>query len=496
MNIHLHGRALLTNSRWNKGSAFTKEERALFKLEGLLPPHVSTIEEQLQRRYMTFCSQPNDISKYLFLMDLQEKNEVLFYRLVSEHIEEMLPFVYTPTVGEASLDTNLLLYHQNRGVYITPEDPIEQLLRNIEKPEVDIMVVTDGERVLGLGDVGIGGMVIPIGKSALYTLFGGIRPERLLPVFLDVGTNNAELLSNPFYVGLRKPRIRGPMYDQFIDRFVHAVKAVYPNALIQLEDFAKEHAEPILQKYREVHRSFNDDIQGTATVVLAGLLSATRIKKTILAEERIAIFGAGSAGLGIAHLIVDYLVYAGVSREEAYNTVYLVDKEGLINDGPFAKTPRLATLEEVVAFAKITVLIGTSAQAGAFTESIVKKMATDRPIIFPLSNPNTKAEADPSHLYLWTHGKAIVATGSPFPNTPQCNNVYIFPAIGLAGLHRKTIPQELFLRAAELLSQKSKGLFPELCHLKSVTKELAEELSGREISLWHPDYERYDCKVS
>lgn len=512
MKIALKGKSLLFDPRWNKGTAFTKEERERFVLTGLLPPHISSMEEQLKRRYENFLKKETPLAKYEFLVNLQNRNEVLFYRFVLEHVTEMLPYVYTPTVGDASLDFSMQ-YHQSRGVFISYEkkDDIEKILKNSGKPEVDVIVVTDGERILGLGDVGIGGMVIPIGKASLYTLFGGVRPERILPVFLDVGTNNESLLNDPYYIGSRKHRVTGEEYDKFIDRFVKSVRKVYPKALLQWEDFSKEHAQLLLDRYRKETASFNDDIQGTAAVVLAGLISAAKMKEHDIKDERIAIFGAGSAGLGIANLIIDYLVYQGVSKEEAYSNIYLIDKEGLIHDGPFGKTPKLKTLEEVVAFAKITTLIGASAQAKVFTEKIVLEMtkATDQPIIFPLSNPNSKAEADPADLYKWTHGKAIVATGSPFPNTPQCNNVCIFPAFGLVAstTYLKELPNELFIVAAVALSQTAKDkLFPDFSNLRESTKFIAGELLKKIVEMkldlttpqsinekmWYPNYEIYD----
>lgn len=388
---------------------------------------------------------------------------------------------------------------------------MEKILRQTKSNDNDIIVVTDGERILGLGDVGIGGMAIPIGKSALYTLFGGIRPERMLPVFLDVGTNNEALLKDPLYIGYRKNRIRGPAYDNFVDAFVKSIKSVYPRALLQWEDFAKEHAQLLLERYEKILPSFNDDIQGTAAVVLAGLISATKLKGSTLQEEKIAIFGAGSAGLGIAHLIVDYLIYLGLSHERAYQNIYLVDREGLENSGPFGKAVTLKTLEEVISFARITILIGTSAQPKAFTESIIKKMVqtTDRPIVFPLSNPNSKAEADPADIYRWTDGKALVATGSPFPGTPQCNNVYIFPAIGLVAscVRLKEIPNAFFLVAAEALSKISGNqLFPRFFQLRKATQFIAQTVmqyaleknltlstpQDIEESMWYPDYESYE----
>ncbi len=512
MEISLKGRALLFDPRWNKGTAFSKAEREKFGLSGLLPPHISTISEQLERRYTNFTGKKTPLEKYEFLVNLQNRNEVLFYRLVLEHVQEMLPYVYTPTVGDASLDFSMQ-YHQSRGVYISYEkkDDIEKILKNSGKPDVDVIVVTDGERILGLGDVGIGGMVIPIGKASLYTLFGGVRPERILPVFLDVGTNNEKLLKDPYYIGSRKARVTGVEYDKFIDRFVKSVRKVHPRALLQWEDFSKDHAELLLTRYREETASFNDDIQGTAAVVLAGLISATKAKGSSLKNETIAIFGAGSAGLGIANLIVDYLVHLGESREIAYNNIYLIDKNGLVHDGPFGKAPDLKTLEEVVSFVKITTLIGTSAQPRVFTETIVQEMlkATPQPIIFPLSNPNSKAEADPADLYKWTHGKVIVATGSPYPNTPQCNNVCIFPAFGLLAsvTYLKHLPNQLFITAAIALSETAAPgkLFPEFSKLRDSTKHIAKTLLKKvceldlnltepleiDSKMWFPDYEEY-----
>ncbi len=512
MKIDLKGKALLFDPRWNKGTAFTKKEREQFGLMGLLPPHISSIEEQIKRRYENFKQKPTPLAKYEFLVNLQNRNEVLFYRLVLEHVEEMLPYVYTPTVGDASLDFSIM-FHESRGVFISYEkkDDIELILKNSGKPEVDVIVVTDGERILGLGDVGIGGMVIPIGKASLYTLFGGVRPERILPVFLDVGTNNEFLLKDPHYIGSRKQRVVGAEYDKFIDRFVKSVRKVYPKAMLQWEDFSKEHAQALLDRYQKETASFNDDIQGTAAVVLSGLISATKMKKTKLQDEKIAIFGAGSAGLGIANLIVDYLVYQGIPKEKGYANIYLIDKEGLINNGPFGKAAKLKTLEEVVSFFQITTLIGTSAQSRVFTENIVMSMlkSTENPIIFPLSNPNSKSEADPKDLYKWTHGKAIVATGSPFPNTPQCNNVCIFPAFGLlaSATYLKCLPNELFLIAAESLSKMAGDkLFPEFTKLRESTKFIAGELLKKVIELkldltepksinekmWFPAYEVYE----
>jgi malate dehydrogenase (oxaloacetate-decarboxylating) len=511
MKISLRGKALLFDPRWNKGTAFSADERAKFGLSGLLPPHVSTIEEQIRRRYENFLKKSEPIDKYEFLIHLQNRNEVLFYRLVLEHVNEMLPYVYTPTVGDASLGFSVQ-YHESRGVFISisDENKIQDLLKNAGKEDVDVVVVTDGERILGLGDVGIGGMVIPIGKSSLYTLFGGVRPERILAVFLDVGTNNENLLKDPNYIGYREHRVTGNTYDLFIDKFIQGVKNVFPNAILQWEDFSKEHATALLERYQSQLPSFNDDIQGTASVVLAGLISAMRQKEKKLGDEKIAIFGAGSAGLGIANLIVDYLYYKGVSKETAFSNIYLIDKEGLVHEGLFGKPQKLKTLIDVINFAKITTLIGTSAQPSVFNEAVVKAMLafTDQPVIFPLSNPNSKSEGDPKEIYQWTKGKAIIATGSPYPNTPQCNNVYIFPSFGLLAsvVRLKEIPNKLFIIAAEALSDFSNGkLFPEFKDLRKVTKMITEKLLNYVIQnqlnetepkilsekMWFPEYENY-----
>lgn len=507
--VSLRGKELLRNPLLNKGTAFTEEEREMFQLKGLLPHGISSMHEQLKRRYINFKQKTSHIGRYRCLMDLQNRNETLFYRFCLEHIEEMLPYVYTPTVGDAALAFSND-FHTSRGLFISPEDDnIEEILRNCGQPDIDVIVVTDGSRILGLGDVGVGGIVIPIGKLALYTLFGGVNPERTLPIFLDVGTNNKELRRDPLYVGKRNGRIKGDDYIHFIDRFVQAVKNVYPKVMLQWEDFEKEHAYTLLERYRDEICSFNDDIEGTATVTLAGLLSALKLKGETFLEQKIVIYGAGSAGLGIANLIVDYLTYHKIPRERAYSLIYLIDRNGLVHENshtlreelkPFAKTPDECDewkdregnipLERLMNHLPTTILIGVSTDAGAFTKSIVKKMLanTSRPVIFPLSNPNSKSEAKPADLIKWTKGRAIVATGSPYEpvkyrreihQTYQCNNVYVFPAFGLASatVPFKKIDQTMFIAAAEILSEHSlPNLFPTFKQLREVSILMAKKI--------------------
>lgn len=542
LKIPYKGRDVLRNPLLNKGTAFTLAEREALELTGLLPSHVSNIDEQLIRRYENFSAKHSRVAKYEFLSNLQNRNEILFYRFILEHITEMLPYVYTPTVGDVSLLYSLQ-YNQSRGLFISYEmqDRIEEILQGYEKKDIEVIVVTDGGRILGLGDVGIGGMVIPIGKAALYTIFGGIHPAKCLPIMLDVGTDNEDLLADPLYLGIKQRRIRGEEYDRFIDKFVKAVKKVYPHVLLQWEDFPREQAYTLLERYQHKICSFNDDIQGTAAVTLAGILAAVRKKKSTLFGEKIAIFGAGSAGIGIANIIVDYMQLIGHTHEEAIRCIYMLDRRGLIHDSLPEITPEqqkfarpskevefwqteneMIPLSEVIEEAKITVLIGVSTHKGAFDKKVIKKMLknTPMPIVFPLSNPNSKAEAEPADLYKWTKGSIIVATGSPFPpveykkithHIPQCNNVYIFPAIGLAAaaLSIKTITGKLFITAAEALSRASLPfLFPPISRLREVIREIAIEVGEAAIedglaapapveeridqNMWFPTYPEYE----
>lgn len=518
MKTDLKGRELLRSPLYNRGTAFDLKDREIFQLQGLLPHHVSTIEEQVERRYKNFSGKSSPIEKYQFLSALQDRNEVLFYRLVYEHMQEMMPFVYTPTVGEASLDYSLH-YNQSRGLYISYDHRhnLDDLFASINGEEIDIIVVTDGGRILGLGDQGVGGMTIPIGKLTLYTLFGGISPYRVLPILLDVGTNNSALLQDPLYLGVRHQRIDGDEYYEFLDTFVHTIKKTCPNALLQWEDFPGKHAHTIYKRYQDVLCSFNDDIQGTATVALAAILSAVKTAKRDIHDEKICILGGGAAGTGIASIIASFFQSEGLDPQLAYDHIYLVDLEGLIKPGfsrltpqlePFAKNERhlqswkvrnsdRITLEEVIKNAKITTLIGVSTKGGAFNKSITKALMnnTDAPIIFPLSNPTALSEGDPKNLLKWTRGKAIIATGSPFPPVwcngkrrviTQCNNVMVFPALGLAAtaVRMKYIHTESFLIAAKTLSQYSPSihdinqpLFPEFTDLRDVTKKIAVQIA-------------------
>ncbi len=547
--ITSQGVELLWDPHLNKGTAFTLEEREDFHLTGLLPSHVSSIEEQLERRYRNFSEKKSDIEKYVFLSDLQNRNATLFYRLVLKHVEEMLPYIYTPTVGAISIDYSVQ-YQQSHGLFLSIDmkDEIEAILHRTKREDIEVIVVTDGGRILGLGDVGIGGMAIPVGKLALYSLFGGIPPSKTLPVFLDVGTDNENLLRDPLYLGRKTRRVSGREYDEFVDIFVQTIKKIYPKALLQWEDFAKEHAQPLLDRYQHTLLSFNDDIQGTAASTLAGILSATKKKHSRLDREKILIYGAGSAGMGIARIIKSYLEHLGLTEEEALDRIYLFDLLGLLHDEQTHLSPEqllfakkghiikewkkkkgIINLYETIKKAHITTLIGVSAHKGAFDKKAVRLLLknTSHPIIFPLSNPNEKSEAHPHDLLKWSKGGALVATGSPFPpfihkkikkQIPQCNNVYIFPAFGLAaasGFLAK-ITEKMFLAAAEELSERANhNLFPPLEELRETTKFLAEKIllvakeegcvHGKLPStlepflnslMWYPDYPKYEPKES
>lgn len=541
---------LLTTPLYNKGTAFTKEERDSFGLHGLLPFHVSTIEEQVQRRYENFKEKGSDLAKYIFLSSLQDRNEILFYRLVSEHVSEMVPLIYTPTVGDVSLHFSAL-YRQQRGLHLSYplKDKLGEMVASWPH-EPDVIVVTDGERILGLGDVGIGGMAIPQGKLALYTLFGGIHPGRVLPVMLDVGTNNKTLLDDPLYLGWRHPRVTGEDYYSFIDVFIKTIQGRFPKVLLQWEDFARPNAKPLLEKYRDKICSFNDDIQGTAAVALAAIMGAVKLAKGKLKDQKIALLGGGSAGLGIAELIVQAMKLEGCSDATARENFYIVDIDGLIHTQHpriFPEQKKFAQdfntlkhwqvkesgkyfLLDVIKNAQPTVLIGVSTQPNTFTEDIVRTMSSyvDRPIIFPLSNPTSRSEAKPKDLIQWTNGKAIIATGSPFPSVEfqgkqfqiaQCNNVYIFPGVGLGVIACKSpkVTEKMFIRAAQVLSEHAPmlknpmgAIFPALEDLRGVGRSIAiavanvaeeegliPKSSQKEIEdrvdkqMWRPEYPTY-----
>jgi malate dehydrogenase (oxaloacetate-decarboxylating) len=504
------GREVLENPLLNKGSAFSEGERRSLGLLGLLPPHVSTPDEQLARAYENFQRKTSDLERYVFLASLQDRNETLFYMLLQRHLTEMMPIVYTPTVGEGCRSYSHI-YRRPRGLFISyPQlQEIDAILANAPVVDPDVIVVTDGERILGLGDLGVGGMGIPVGKLTLYTVCAGIHPATTLPILLDVGTNNEELLRDPLYLGWRHARVTGDGYDAFIDAFVQAIKRRFPRVLLQWEDFSKGNAARLLARYRDELCTFNDDIQGTGAVTLAGLLVATRQRAERLAEQRVVILGAGSSAIGISDQIAAAMKAEGTSDAQARSRIWLVDSHGLVHDGrpsleaskaPYARAAHELVswnaagpvgLEEVVWRVQPTVLIGTSAHAGAFTERIVRTMASavERPIIFPLSNPTSRSEATPQDLLAWTDGRAIVATGSPFPaarhdgrtiRIGQCNNAFIFPGVGLgvvAGGARR-ITNQMFVAAARALARWSPAstwdaLYPPLEAVRAVSRGVA-----------------------
>ena len=512
---NLRGRALLETPSLNKGTAFTLLERQALGLDGLLPPVVESIEEQSSRAYKAYLRKPDDLERHIYLRQLQDTNEVLFYRLLLDHIEEMLPIVYTPVVAEACQEFSHI-YRRPRGLIISYplREHIESLLRNRPNKDVSVIVVTDGERILGIGDQGVGGLGIPIGKLSLYTLIGGVPPAQTLPIILDVGTNNEQRLADPEYLGWRHERITGDEYYDFVDRFVQAVKKELPDTLLQWEDFSKAHARPILDRYRDQLVTFNDDIQGTAAVTAGAIFSAVRVSRKRLRDQQVVMLGAGSAGIGVADSLREAMVADGLSEQEARSHFWLVNSGGLLHsERPdlteeqrrYAQPAELLagfprTLEngriglgDVVGKIDATILIGLSTIPGAFTESIVREMARkcERPIILPLSNPTSKSEAVPEDLLLWTDGRALIATGSPFPEVSykgrkvrisQCNNVFIFPAVGLAvsATRARRVTDGMFLAAARALAGYSPDLsdptapvLPPLTGLRGAAVEIA-----------------------
>lgn len=516
--ISITGQRLLDDPLLNKSSAFPEEERRELGLMGLLPLHISTIKEQLARAYENYQRKDSDIERYIFLNALQDRNETLFYRLLQEHVTEMMPIIYTPTVGEGCRQYSHV-FRRPRGLYISYpyRDEIPALLNNALAQKAEVIVVTDGERILGLGDLGVGGMGIPVGKLSLYTLCAGIHPATTLPILLDVGTDNKELLNDPLYLGWRHERVRGKAYDDFIEAFVTGVKQSFPHVLLQWEDFSKHNAPRILERYRDQLCTFNDDIQGTGAVTAAGLLAATRLMHTKLSEQRVVILGAGASAIGICDQIVAAMKVEGATETEARAQLWLVDSQGLVHTGrtkvdPFKQKyaqpieralhwklddpPNLA-FGDVVRNVQPTILIGSSAQPGAFTEEIVREMAkhVERPVIFPLSNPTSKSEATPIDLFRWTNGRAVIATGSPFPpiitdrgpiRIGQCNNSFIFPGLGLgviaSGARRVT--DAMFAAAARVLSEfspllhdPSAPLYPPLEQVREISIKVALEVA-------------------
>jgi malate dehydrogenase (oxaloacetate-decarboxylating) len=545
------GYELLTDPLLNKGTAFTQDERDAFDLNGLLPPSVGTLNGQVGRRMRALKEFATDLERYAFLRELQDTNETLFYALLESDLEGMMPLVYTPTVG-LGCEHFSRVFRKPRGLFLSPPhvSRLDQILANHRFDAVEAICVTDGERILGLGDQGAGGMGIPIGKLALYTACGGIDPRTTLPIMLDVGTDNQERLADPLYVGWRSERIRGRAYDDFIEAFVSAVDRRWPHVLLQWEDFARSNATRLLTRYRDRLCTFNDDIQGTAAVATGALLAAINVTGLPFSQQRIAVFGAGSAGTGIAGFLMRAMVHAGLAPEDAARRFYLVDKDGLLVEGmnnieafqrPFLQPANIAdnwtreqpgrtSLLDVAMNAGITALIGVSGQPGAFDRHIVSAMAarTPRPVIFPLSNPTSRAEAKPQDVIDWTGGKAIVGTGSPFPivrhggiekTVDQTNNSYIFPgvALGSIAVQARRISDEMLMVAARTLADLSPArhdptanLLPSVADLRAISFQVAlavaaqardeglcPKLSAAEIEalvrrkMWKPAYLPY-----
>jgi len=552
VRTRLSGLDLIRNPLLNKGTAFTDAERTAFALHGLLPPHVGTLDEQVARRLKALRAQTSAFQQYSFLRDLQDSNETLFYALLTRNIEEIMPLVYTPTVGEGCQRFSEI-WRKPRGLFLSYPNRhrIREILAHPRYDQVRVIVVSDGERILGLGDQGAGGMGIPIGKLALYTACGGIHPESTLPVLLDVGTDNAERRANPLYIGWNHERVRGAAYDDFVETFVEAVRERWPFVLLQWEDFAGSNAAPLLERYRDRLCTFNDDIQGTAAVAAGTLLAAISVTGIPLSAQRIALLGAGSAGGGIASLLTAAMVEAGLSEAEARSRSYAVGLNGLIlEDTPDLSgsqrrlaLPRAAVagwklrdanaigMLDVIENARPTALIGVTGQPGVFTEEIVRAMAqaAERPIIFPLSNPTSRSEADPADIMRWTEGRALIGTGSPFPPVErngrlvpvdQCNNSYIFPGVGLGVLavHARRVTDAMFMAAAKALAELSPvhrdregRLLPPLPSIRAVSVAVAtavakqackdglaekydEDTLGARIqaSVWEPVYRAYE----
>ena len=550
--ISYAGPSLLETPLLNKGSAFSGRERLNFNLIGLLPPRYENIEEQVKRAYMQYKSFDQPINKHIYLRAVQDNNETLFYRLLNEHLVEMLPIIYTPTVGEACEHFSDI-YRSARGIIASYEERqfMDEILRSVTKDRIKVIVVTDGERVLGLGDQGVGGMGIAIGKLSIYTSCGGISPAYTLPVALDVGTNNKTLLDDPYYMGTRHPRIEKAKYDAFVDDFINAAQKRWPGVLIQFEDFAQPNAMPILQRHRENVCCFNDDIQGTAAVTLGTLLSACRKKGEALRDQKVVFVGSGSAGCGIAELIINAMVIEGLTGAQARARVFMVDRFGLLTQGmtdlldfqerlaqsssavkewKLTSDSDYANLMDVISNTEASILIGVSGKPGLFTEEVIRQMLAGcpRPIILPLSNPSQHVEAHPQDVVAWTDGKAIVATGSPFEEVEhngeafeisQCNNSYVFPGVGLGVISCKArlVSDEMLMVASTTLAELSPGqedqssaVLPPLTALPQISRKIAfavaktaiaqdlaremtddELLASIERNFWTPVYREY-----
>ncbi|MBF8222656.1 NAD-dependent malic enzyme [Halomonas sp. 328] len=537
------GPSLLEMPLLNKGSAFTLQERIAFNLVGLLPQNVESIEEQAERAYRQYQQCQTNLDRHIYLRAIQDDNETLFFRLLEEHLEEMLPIIYTPTVGEACEEFSNI-YRNHRGLFISYPDRahMDDILRSATKDNVKVIVVTDGERILGLGDQGIGGMGIPIGKLSLYTACGGISPAYTLPITLDVGTNNQQLLDDPMYMGWRHPRVSQAEYDAFIADFMAAVKRRWPKVLLQFEDFAQTNAMPLLERYRDELCCFNDDIQGTAAVCVGTLLAACKAKGEKVSEQRVAFVGAGSAGCGIAEQIILAMQAEGLAEAEARARIFMVDRHGLLtrdmqelhdfqarlahDAGDFADTSLLGVIRQ----ARPTVLIGVSGQRGLFTREAIEALhaGCPRPLVMPLSNPTSKVEATPEEVLTWTKGQALVATGSPFAPVEldgqsypiaQCNNAYIFPGIGLgviaAGATRVTdgmlmAASNALAKTAPMVREGEGALLPALSEIREVSLAIAFDVAKQaqaegvalrsddetlraaiEANFWYPRYRDY-----
>jgi malate dehydrogenase (oxaloacetate-decarboxylating)(NADP+) len=544
MNTYRHGKCgvdLLHDPLLNKGTAFTDYERTVLGLRGLLPPRILTQSDQITRVLESFRRKNSDLEKYIYLVSLQERNEALFYRLVTAHLEETMPIIYTPTVGQACQRWGHI-FRRPRGLYITADDRgrIVQLLRNWPHADVRMIVVTDGERILGLGDLGANGMGIPVGKLSLYTACAGVHPAQCLPIMLDVGTNNRELLADPLYIGTPKARLRGEAYDDLVEELVQSLHQMYPRACLQFEDFGNANAFALLQRYRDRICCFNDDIQGTASVTLAGLLSASRLASVPLKDMRILFYGAGEAGIGIGDLVVDALKAEGVGEEEARRQCWFVDSKGLVVRGrtdlvehkrrfAHAHAPQ-QDLTAIIEDLRPHALVGVSGSAAAFTEPVIRAMGriNQRPIVFALSNPTSKAECTAEQAYGWTEGRAIFASGSPFApvtlegrtHVPgQGNNAYIFPGVGLGVIASQAthVTDEMFLVAASTLAGlveptdlEQGRIYPELGRIREVSaaigaavaelayrRGLSREIRPSDVGqrvrehMYEPDYEEY-----
>jgi malate dehydrogenase (oxaloacetate-decarboxylating) len=551
IETRLFGYELLNDPLLNKGTAFSDEERDAFELHGLLPPNVATLGEQVDRRMQAFRQLQNDLARYTFLRGLQDSNEVLFYAVLAGDLAEMLPVVYTPAVGLGCQEFSHT-FRKPRGLFLSVPHMarIKRILANSRFDNVEAIVVTDGERILGLGDQGAGGMGIPIGKLALYTACGGLHPATTLPIMLDVGTNNAERLADPLYIGWRHERVRGAAYDDFIAAFVSMVIERWPHVLLQWEDFARNNATRLLQRYRDRLCTFNDDIQGTAVVTTGTLLAAVNVTGVPLSHHRIAVLGGGSAGIGVSSLLHNAMLAEGLSEQEARSRFFVVDRDGLLVEGmpgildfqaPFAQ-PRKAVADwhlerpdrieliDVARNAHPTVLVGVSGQSGGFSEAVVRNIAeiTPQPIIFPLSNPTSRSEATPTDLLAWTQGRAVIGTGSPFPpvckdgvsfRVDQTNNAYVFPGIGLGSISVKArrVSDGMLMAAARALAEASPSkrdrkanLLPPVTQLREVSQRVAiavasqaqteglaektgqDELESRVLAkMWTPIYRPY-----